>query len=397
MASHQLRLSRRGALALGAGLLAGAGPAQGQAPRRGGTLTYVFRDESPTLVAVNNTSSTAWTLGPKIFDALLSYDTKLTPQPQLATDWTISADGLAYTFRLRPNVVWHDGKPFTSADVAFSILFLKIAHPRGRGTFANAERVETPDPLTAVIVLSKPAPYLISALAATESPIVARHLFEGSDPAAPPTPEQLVGTGPFVFKEWVRGSHVVVERNPRYWDQPRPYLDRIVFRFVADSAARLAGFQTAELDLGGYSPVPLADVERLKALPHLVVDTRGFVYTGSQQQLILNLDNRYLRDHEVRLAIAHAIDLKAIVETVFYGYADVSPSPISTVLTRFNDPSIKPHAFDPVWPTLFWTRPAMPGVLTATASACAFSAIPAWTPVWPTSTSKPSSASASRA
>ncbi|MBS7703771.1 ABC transporter substrate-binding protein [Chelatococcus asaccharovorans] len=346
MTKSSSHVSRRQALLLGTGLLALPAIARGDTPKRGGTLTYVFRDESPALVAVNNTSSTAWTLGPKIFDALLSYDVDLSPKPQLATEWTISPDGLHYTFKLRPNVQWHDGNPFTSDDVAFSILHLKVAHPRGRGTFANVERVETPDPLTAVINLSKPAPALISALAATESPIIPKHLFEGADPAAPPTPAQLVGTGPFVFKEWVRGSHVVVERNPNYWDAPRPYLDRIIFRFIPDAAARSAGFQTGEIDLGGNSPVPLADLERLKTLPHVGVDTRSFAYTGAQQQLIFNLDNTYLKDQKVRLAIAHAIDLKAIVETIFYGYATVSPSPVSVALPQFHDRSIQPHAFD---------------------------------------------------
>jgi peptide/nickel transport system substrate-binding protein len=342
-------ISRRQTLLYGA-LLAGAPSiAFGQAPKSGGTLTFVSNEESPTLVAVNNTSVTAWSLGPKIFDALLSYDAELRPQPQLATDWTISPDGLTYTFNLRADVKWHDATPFTSSDVAFTILHLKVAHPRGRGTFANVVHIDTPDPLTAVVVLSKPAPYLITALAATESPIIARHLFEGSDPATPPTPRQFVGTGPFVFKEWVRGSHVIVERNPDYWDKPKPYLDRIIFRFITDPAARSAGFQTGEIDLGGnsgHSPVPLADVERLKALPHLGVGARSFPYTGAQQQLIFNLDNKYLRDLRVKTAIAHAIDLQAIVDTVFYGYAQVSRSPISTVLTQFNDPAIKPHEFD---------------------------------------------------
>ncbi len=138
----------------------------------------------PTLVATNNTSGTAWIVGPKIFDALLQYAADLTPEPQLATSWTISPDGLRYSFRLRPGVKWHDGKDFTSDDVAFSIGVLKVAHPRGRGTFANVTAVETPDPLTATIVLSKPAPYLISALAATESPIIPKHIFAGTDPTA---------------------------------------------------------------------------------------------------------------------------------------------------------------------------------------------------------------------
>lgn len=87
------------------------------------------------------------------------------PQPALATEWSVSADGLTYSFKLRPGVKWHDGRDFTSADVAYLIKLLKENHPRGRGTFAAVEKVDTPDALTAIIRLTKPAPYLLTALA----------------------------------------------------------------------------------------------------------------------------------------------------------------------------------------------------------------------------------------
>ena len=202
-------------------------------------------------------------------------------------------------------MTWHDGKPFTAADVAFSILRLKQAHPRGRATFANVERVDTPDDRTAVIRLSKPSPFLLVALGPSESPMVPRHLFESVDPATPPGPPLHVGTGPFVLKEWVRGSRTVLERNPNYWDKPKPYLDRLIIRFMPDAAARAAGFEAGDLDLGGLSPVPLSDMERFKA------------------------DNRF-----------------AIAQTVFYGYALPSPSPVSVALKPFHNPEVKARRFD---------------------------------------------------
>ncbi len=340
-------LSRRQTLLLGAGLLgAAAAPPPGNPPR-GGTLRFVFKNESSSMVATNNTSNTAWTVGPKIFDALLRYAPDMTPQPQLATAWQISPDGLRYTFHLREGVRWHDGKPFTADDVAFSILqVLKVMHPRGRGTFANVTAVETPDPHTAVIVLSKPAPYLIRALAATESPIVPKHLFAGTDLSAPTPAPLLVGTGPFRFKEWVPGSHIILDRNPDYWDSGKPYIDRIVMRFITDAAARSAGFQSGELDLGGATPIPITDVALFKKQPNLVVDVGDFAYSGNQLQLMFNLDNQYLKDQRVRQAIAHVIDLQRIVQTVFFGYAKASPSQISVVLKDYYDPEIKPHSID---------------------------------------------------
>jgi peptide/nickel transport system substrate-binding protein len=348
MTFSQSLLSRRRLLMLGtaAAVLSAVVPALAAEPKAGGTLTFVFRNESPTLVAINNTSGTAWTIGPKIFDALLQYGEDLTPEPQLATEWSVAPDGLRYTFKLRPGVKWHDGKDFTSEDVAFTINFLKVSHPRGRSTFAHVTAVETPDPLTAIIVLDRPAPYLLSALAATETPVIPKHIFEGTDPAAVPADNQLIGTGPFVFKEYVRGNYIILERNPNYWNAPKPYLDKIVFRFITDAAARSAAFQAGEVDLGEAGSVPLTDIERIKALPNLGVDTKTYAYSGNQYQLIFNFDNEYLKHQKVRQAIAHAIDLNLIVNTIYYGYADVSPSPVSVTLPKFVDPSIKPYAVD---------------------------------------------------
>ncbi|HEY0124514.1 MAG TPA: ABC transporter substrate-binding protein [Rhizobium sp.] len=318
-------------------------------PPTGGTLNFIVEPEPPTILALAHTAGGTQKISPKITEGLLAYEFDLTPKPQLATEWSISADGLTYTFKLRPNVKWHDGKPFTSADVAYSIELLKQVHPRGRGTFANVTAVETPDPLTAIFKLSKPAPYLLTALYAAESPIVPKHVYENTkiaDVPISPNGSAPIGTGPFIFKEWVRGSHIILARNPDYWDAGKPYLDQIVVRFVPDGAARAAGFETGEFDLGGDNPIPLADLERIKALPNIGIDARGYETKGDLTQLIFNLDNEYLKDVRVRRAIAHAIDLNVVLNTVWYGYGHISPTPISVLLPRYYDASIKPYAFD---------------------------------------------------
>ena len=328
-------------------LVATATPAlaQGEAPRHGGTLRFVMKYEPPTLSSINNTS-TPLTSG-KIFDGLVTYDFELNPIPQLATSWSVAPDGLKYTFKLREGVSWHDGKPFTSADAAFSILRLKQGHPRGRSTFATVTEARTPDPATLELILSQPAPFLIAALGPSESPIVPKHLYDGVDLAAPPGPPLLVGTGPFVLKEWVRGSHALLEKNASYWDKPKPYLDRVIIRFMPDAAARAAAFEAGDLDLGSSAPVPLADLPRFEQNPKFTVDRKDFAYTGAQHQIFFNLETPALKDKRVREAIAHSLDLDRIVETVFYGAAKVSPSPISVALTPFHDSTIKPRAFDP--------------------------------------------------
>jgi peptide/nickel transport system substrate-binding protein len=341
-------LLRRQTLALAAAGLVSLVPisqALAGDPVPGGTLRYAIAAESDALVALTNTSGTAVLVGPKIFDGLLTYDNDLNPSPQLATSWETSPDGLRYTFHLRDGVTWHDGQKLTSGDVAFSIQRLKVSQPRGRGTFANVQKVETPDPLTAVIVLSKPAPYLLTALASTESPIVAKHVLESTPPNTTPGPSQLIGTGPFVFKDWVRGDHVTLVKNPNYWDKPKPYLDKIVIRFITDEAAIGAGLETGEIDVTG--DLALGDVERLKGNRDLLVEARSVPYSAAQVQAIFNLDHDYVKDQKVREAISHAIDLKGFANFVYFGLADVSPTPISPALTKFHDDEIKPHAYDP--------------------------------------------------
>jgi peptide/nickel transport system substrate-binding protein len=314
-------------------------------PVSGGTLNWVYFPDPSAIIAINTSSGTGQTIGTKINEGLLSYAYDLTPRPVLALSWTISPDGMRYTFRLRSGVRWSDGRDFTSADVAFSILRLKVAHPRGRITFANVEAVETPDALTAVIVLAKPAPFLISALAGAESPIVPKHIYETFKPEEQPKLSQTIGTGPFLLKEWVPGSHLVFVKNQDYWDAPKPYVDRLVLKVILDPAARAAALETGEIDIGA-SPVPYGDIERLKADKKLVVDTTTYAYSGPQQQLFFNFDTGILQNHRVRSAIAHAIDLRALLDVVYFGYGQISPSPVSTVLPKFYNPNVKARPFD---------------------------------------------------
>lgn len=322
--------------------------AQSPARQAGGTVTLLSALEPPTLVGLVNSAAGTFLVSPKAVEGLLSYDFELRPKAQLAVGWEVRPDGLQYTFRLRRGVKWHDGQPFTSADVAFSILALKESHPRGRATFASVTEVRTPDPHTAVLVLSRPAPFLLTALAAAESPIVPKHLYAGRDLATNPTNNAPIGTGPFVFKEWQRGSHVIYERNPDYWDTGKPYIDRLVVRFITDPAAASAALESGSVDLGGSTPVPIPDLDRLKALPQLSLDTRGNEYfNNSTTRIEFNLDNRYFRHAKVRQAVAHAINRDVILKTVWYGYGLAAPGPISPVLKGFYDPAVPVPGFDP--------------------------------------------------
>ena len=342
-------MSRKGSLwklglaAAACGLFAVGALAQG---RSGGTLNWIIAVEPALFVPLTTSAGGSSDLGPKVVEGLLTYDYDLNPKPLLATAWSVSEDGLRYRFDLRQGVKWHDGKDFTSADVAFSILALKQYHPRGGSTFANVERVETPDTHTAILVLSKPAPYLLTALAAAESPIVPKHLYDGADVQTSRYNSAPVGTGPFVFKEWVRGSHVVLDRNPDYWDKPKPYVDRVVARFIPDAAARALALESGAADLGTHV-IPLSDVERFKASPKFTVDIRAFPYLGNQQQLYFNLDTPPLGKVEVRRAIAQSLDMEAFNKLVWFGYGSITASPIGPQLSKYHDPGVKYYPFNP--------------------------------------------------
>ncbi|MGE0734246.1 MAG: ABC transporter substrate-binding protein, partial [Alphaproteobacteria bacterium] len=113
-------------------------------PKRGGTLTYLVWPEPPMLTSALSTSGPISQISPKMFDGLVTYDFAFNLKPQLAESWQVSDDGMTIRFNLRRGVKWDDGKNFTSDDVAFSILKVwKIAHARGRSTFANVTSVET--------------------------------------------------------------------------------------------------------------------------------------------------------------------------------------------------------------------------------------------------------------
>ncbi|MES1161611.1 MAG: ABC transporter substrate-binding protein, partial [Rhizobacter sp.] len=255
-------------------------------------------------------------------------------------------DGRSIAFKLRPGVRWHDGQPFTSADVAFSALEAwKKYHSRGRSTFAFVDAVDTPDPLTAVFRLSRPAPYLLAALmSSVEAQIIPRHIFGGGDIMSNPALNAPIGTGPFRFVRWDRGSQIVLERNPDYWDAPRPYLDRVILRFIPDGSANAAALETGEVHVG--LSVPFSDIERLGRQPALVVRRQTLSYAASVNVLGFNLDRPALRDVRVRRAFAHAIDRDFIVRNIWRGLATAVDTPIPPAVPEFFSADVPHYTFD---------------------------------------------------
>lgn len=345
-AAFRSRLSR--SLATAAACLAVSLPALAESPQAGGTLTAIIQPEPVVLTAAINTAAPTGTVSGNIFDGLLDYDTNLNPKPALAESWEIAPDGLSITLRLRKGVQWHDGKPFTSADVKWTLENVwKTIHPRNQATFAKVKQVETPDETTVILRLSEPSPAILSSLNSNGAQVLPRHLYEGSDILNNPSNNKPVGTGPFVFKEWKKGEYILLERNPNYWDKGKPYLDKVIFKVVPDAAARSAGFEKGEIQYGVLSPVPLKDAERLSKLPGLKVETSGYEWLSPWLFLDFNVERGPLKEARVRHALARAIDRKAIANIVWYGFAKPASSPIPSSLAAFHDASVSNDPFDP--------------------------------------------------
>jgi peptide/nickel transport system substrate-binding protein len=315
------------------------------APVRGGTLVVGASPEPTALTSAITSAGPSQLVSGKIFDGLLTYDAKLQPQPQLATAWSVSADGLTVRLALRAGVRWHDGKPFTSEDVAFSLLKIwKVYHSRGRGTFANVDKVDTPDALTVIWHLSKPAPYLLSALASTESQVLPAHLYRAGAVLTNPVNNAPVGTGPFRFVRWNRGSDIVLERNPDYWQAGQPWLDQLIFRFLPDGGAMAAALETGSIQLA--TNMAPADIARLRGKRQLAIDTRPSGFSAVITSFEFNLDRPALRDARVRQAIAHAIDRDFLVKNIWFGDAAAASSPVPSSLPAFFGEGPPAYPFD---------------------------------------------------
>ena len=191
-----------------------AGHAQ---PRYGGTLVCVLPDDPPTLATWLSSSFLPRMVAPQIVEGLLSHEPDLTPKPLLAESWTVSSDGLTWTFKLRKGVQWHDGKPFTADDVVFTVEEVWLKHSpdtmsRWKPLGLTVSKV---DDHTILFNFKKAYAFTTNYLSSHFGPIVPKHLFEGKDVPTNPFNLKPIGTGPFKFAEYVKGSHITLSKESR--------------------------------------------------------------------------------------------------------------------------------------------------------------------------------------
>ncbi|MDR1934026.1 MAG: ABC transporter substrate-binding protein [Candidatus Accumulibacter sp.] len=320
---------------------------QGENPVRGGFLNVNIQTEPVTLNSAINTTMYIGEVSSKILDGLVSFDADLNPVPALATRWEVTPDGRTISFELRKGVKWHDGRDFTAADVEFTLkeVWQKL-HPFGRSAFGNVTKVDIPDPHKIVLHLSAPAPYLLNYINTYGAQILPRHLYEGTDVVNNPYNAKPVGTGPFVFKEWVKGSHIRLERNPDYWQEGLPYLDGIVIRFIPDPAARVVALQSGEVDVAVGSALPPTSVGQFENNPNYAINVIDGNYLATIAYLQFNVRNKPLSDKRVRQAIAHAIDKAALLKVVYLGYGKVATGPVPSSVTKYYAPDTRQYPLD---------------------------------------------------
>ncbi|PZU88948.1 MAG: peptide ABC transporter substrate-binding protein [Chelatococcus sp.] len=335
-------------VAVAAGALLPDMPAWAQQPRKGGTLNVHYSFEQRVLnpairagVGINMVAS-------KIVEPLVDLGRDGEIVGVLAVSWESSADGKTVTFKLRDGVKWHDGKPFTSADVQFNALELWKKHQNyGTQVHRNLEAVDTPDPLTAVFRYVAPLPldFLLRALCDLGY-VVPRHLYEGTNPLENPANTAPVGTGPYKFVQYERGRYVSVEANPDYWRKDAPLLEKIFWHIIPDKAAAAAALETGRVHLSTYSTLSLSDLDRLAKDKRFEVSTRGMDGSSINNTIGFNLRRKELSDVRVRRAIAHAIDVDFFIENFLYGLGEAATGPIPSVAKAFYPGGERPYAFD---------------------------------------------------
>ena len=333
-----LKLLRTGLVVIAAALVSLVVTPAAFAQKKGGTLVMAVQPEPPSLASYMSTSQPIGQVATKVYDGLVEYDVAGKAVPALAESWSFGADGKSITFKLRKGVTWHDGKPFTSADVQFSFMsVLSKFHPRGINVLRQLEAVDTPDELTAIFRLKEPAPYMMRVLSGYESPVVPKHVFADQDIRKYSHSDKPIGTGPFMFTEWKRGQYIRLDRNPNYWRKGLPYLDRIVARFIPDPGTRTAAVETGEVQMVAFNHIPPQDLPALRKNPNVVVETGGYGMMPGVTILIFDTTKPPFDKQAVRQAVSYAIDRQFIIDAVDHGIGKPGTGPMHASLPYYSD------------------------------------------------------------
>jgi peptide/nickel transport system substrate-binding protein len=287
-----------------------------------------------------------------VVEGLTTTDEQMRVRPLLAREVpsaengevVLRADGgMDVTWRLRPGILWHDGTPFTSADVKFTVDAINSPayNPESTDGFDRISSVDTPDPLTAVVHYKEIyAPYDIQFIRGA----LPKHVLEGRDiDRAQDYNRSPLGTGPYRVAEWKAGEHILLERVPHYWKGDEyPRIRRLLFKFIANTNTRVNQLKSGEVHV--VALVPWDKYREVAGLPSIVVSrTPGNAY----EHVTLN-ERQFppFADVRVRRALVSALDRELYARTILDGLAPVAHGPIQPVSWAYTD-QVVTYAFDP--------------------------------------------------
>lgn len=338
------------ALLLPSLLFACDGGKKGVTPRHSGPGKPAFGDaivvgsigEPSTLIPLLASDSASHDVAGLIFNGLVRYDKELKLEGELAENWDISPDGLTITFHLRRGVKWHDGREFTSHDVLYT--YLVTIDPKTPTAYADAfkqvQRAEAPDPYTFRVTYAKP---FAPALESWGMSILPAHLLEGKDITKSELARHPVGTGPYIFREWIAGQKITLEDNPDYYEG-RPYIGHYIYRIIPDSSTMYMELKAGGIDMMGISPV---QYQRQTDTPEFRARFNKYRYPASAfTYLGFNLRHPLFADRRVRQAITSAINKDEIVHGVLLGMGQVAHGPYKPGTWAYN-PQIKDFDYNP--------------------------------------------------
>jgi peptide/nickel transport system substrate-binding protein len=325
-----------------------AAPALAQAQQPGRKAVHVVvHPEPPTLMQGLAQNTPTNMVAGNIYESLLRFDEKFNPQPSLAARFEVSEDKKVYTFHLQQGVKWHDGKPFSADDVVFTAdKFLREVSPRWRPIVnAQMEKIEKVDDNTVRFALKQPFGPLLLALEVSSFPVIPKHLYDGSDYRANPANNTPIGTGPFKFKEWKKGSYIHLVKNEEYWLKGKPHFDDIYWQIIPDAAARAVAYETGRVDVMTGGSVDIYDLGRISKLPNTCTTTKGWEMFAPTAWLAVNMRNGILANKQFRQGLMYAIDREFGKSVVWDGIGKIPTGPISSK-TKFYSSDVPTYTFN---------------------------------------------------
>ncbi len=308
-------------------------------PGGSGTLVLVQPVVARHLNSAVQSGTATGILAAQIFASPLRFEGEgdWNAKPYLAETWAFQDDGRSLVLRLVKDATFHDGKPITSEDVAFSIMAIKANHPF-QSMFGPVERVDTPSPHIAIIRLSQPHPALLLALSPAFCPILPKHIYgDGQDlKSHPRNSTNVVGSGPFKVTEFKPNEHIIMERHTGFFIKDRPKMDKLVWKVIQDPNASVLAFERKEVQMVPWFS-SVVHAEQLKKSPHLVVSNKGSEAIGPLGWLAFNTLKKPFDDPRVRQAISYSIDREFITKKLHRGMTKIATGPIMPGTPMYSD------------------------------------------------------------